>query len=810
MWSIPTVGQTSAPALRRRLSATVSLYFRHRHKTHRVGAIINSNSSIHCPGHSTQVRSLSSLVQQQQQQLQLQLQQWKIQSFGESTSAFSARDWTWTTYSSKTKTSRLHFSSTATPTTKETAVICSVKKKKKVEILYASQTGTAQLFATMLAEAIHERISTTAATTNENETVALVHTAALSEKSVSDLFPRLWQSATTTAAAAAAASAGEKDDAYDHWYVFIVSTAGVGEAPDNARTFYKQLVQANAGSTTTARPADAAAADAIESATVVAPVKYCIFALGNSKAHSAHYCAFGKDLQTQLRQVQGATEIIPLALGDDGGDCLEDDFDQWQEVFLQRLEQEMKQGGQTDGSEATVAPTTTTANTSTTQEAPKNTTVTERHSNYPELRLKLPDLETRRLAVPASDLLKKAQNFYAEGTKQYPVVRNRVIRSDRPDAATNPAALRELQIATQGSHYRTGDHLLVYPRNSDLHVEAYLSVLKGRPDPHAVIQGPASTTTQATSNETVYPHPVGITIYETLRHCVDLQALPSPSLARWLTGKGRDELDYKRDVLVPQRTVLELLLESVEPVISLSDLLYQLPPLQPRYYSIASSNLAHPDTIYLTYRPVKYMTARGVIRRGVSTNYLSNIPDDSQQQQTLTAAIRSNPQFRLPSTAPGGKPPPILLLAGGCGVAPIRAFLDELCWNARQPNPVPYGPVHLFLGFRNPDDAVYTELVDEADSLGILAGQHITYTTGCVDCALVSDALISQGATVHQLLTNDEAVTYICGGARTFGVAIQNAVHEILRTEGGMSDAEATSHLQDLIKSNRFHEDLSD
>ena len=104
----------------------------------------------------------------------------------------------------------------------------------------------------------------------------------------------------------------------DPWYVFLVSTAGVGEPPDNGRAFYKQLLQQ-------------------QNASTLEGVKYSIFALGNSKAHSAHYCAFGKALQKQL-QSAGAQEILPMAMGDDGGDCLEDDFDQWQEVFLKQLE----------------------------------------------------------------------------------------------------------------------------------------------------------------------------------------------------------------------------------------------------------------------------------------------------------------------------------------------------------------------------------------------------------------------------------------------------------------------------------------
>ena len=57
---------------------------------------------------------------------------------------------------------------------------------------------------------------------------------------------------------------------------------------------------------------------------------------------------------------------------------------------------------------------------------------------------------------------------------------------------------------------------------------------------------------------------------------------------------------------MPRRTVLELLLSGGgghPRRISLSDLLFQLPPLHPRYYSIASSN-------------------SNTVRRGIATSLL--------------------------------------------------------------------------------------------------------------------------------------------------------------------------------------------
>ena len=195
-------------------------------------------------------------------------------------------------------------------------------------------------------------------------------------------------------------------------------------------------------------------------------------------------------------------------------------------------------------------------------------------------------------------------------------------------------------------------------------------------------------------------------------------------------------------------------------------------------------------------------------------------------------------QFRLP-TKVGEQPLPMILVAGGCGVAPIRAFLEELVWEAQHHDKTKsskkYGPVHLFLGFRHPDDEVYRDLVNTAVKLGVVAEPaHITYTMGggggdsvCGQeqpCGLVSDAMLRQGRVLNQLLRHERAVLYVCGGARLFGAAIQNALLQILQQPPlptivddsttleavSLDETAATDYLRTMHREGRYHEDLSD
>lgn len=127
--------------------------------------------------------------------------------------------------------------------------------------------------------------------------------------------------------------------------------------------------------------------------------------------------------------------------------------------------------------------------------------------------------------------------------------------------------------------------------------------------------------TELTLNTLAFATLKGLTIYETLTHCVDLGALPSPSFARMLIGKK--DIDYKSEVAYPRRTVLDLALQYGRKL-SLEDLMYQVTPMKPRYYSIASSNVKHPNEIRLVYRRVQvrslYNIPSLIFHTGISIN----------------------------------------------------------------------------------------------------------------------------------------------------------------------------------------------
>jgi NADPH-ferrihemoprotein reductase len=659
-----------------------------------------------------------------------------------------------------------------------------------IRILFASQGGTAQLFANMLSDALDEKnVPNVTVQSLADDTPENLVTSSLSSSS-------------------------------DSYYLFLTSTSGVGEPPSNGKVFYDWLMsQSN---------------DSFPTDTNSNNRYYALFGLGNSKAHPSHYNVTSKAMDAKLNELKVMTPLMPLALGDDG-DCLEDDFDQWQEAIVEQIVSRSTLNGESSTLQDDNSATTNTEDAPHAAEAPTPEPTANSDITVPTESMQCPGAKSgyRRAPIkyprvlmgpPASsgsnghavrrDLLDVAPTFYHERTRAFPVVHNIALN---PVASSN--GLRELCVSLSAGddesvQYQAGDHFTVYPRNKDYLVESYLDFVLDDVDPHAAILGNVSSTS---TNSKPYPHPIDISLYETLSHAVDLNATPSPSFARFLLDGEDGSMDYKGDIVRHGRTVLDLLLQNSRAgqpkKIALEDLLYQLPPMKARYYSIASSEHTHNRQIYLTYRPVRYVTSRGALREGVATSYLSGLTTGS----TVIAVVHANPSFRLPVDPQVS----VCMIAGGCGVAPIRAFLEERIQRAPNSN---YGPGWLFLGFRDPNDAVYGDMIATALECGALTHAQVMYNNplggdGTASSLTVdqqeasrgnvSDAVRRNGAAILAHLQNG-GYTYLCGGARTFGVAIENEVHQILQTHGKMSEEEATTYLQRLIHEGRFLEDLSD
>ena len=127
---------------------------------------------------------------------------------------------------------------------------------------------------------------------------------------------------------------------------------------------------------------------------------------------------------------------------------------------------------------------------------------------------------------------------------------------------------------------------------------------------------------------------------------------------------ARDAADRIR--FLEQHHVVDILRRFPVSGIAPEELLAGLRPLQPRLYSIASSQAFVGEEAHLTVAPVRY-ELHGTERGGVAS---TQVADRLKMGDTVPVYVQENPNFRLPDDDT-----PIIMVGPGTGVAPFRAFL---------------------------------------------------------------------------------------------------------------------------------------
>lgn len=194
---------------------------------------------------------------------------------------------------------------------------------------------------------------------------------------------------------------------------------------------------------------------------------------------------------------------------------------------------------------------------------------------------------------------------------------------------------------------------------------------------------------------------------------------------------------YRSEILEKRVSVLDLLEEFPSCDLSFAEYLAMLQPLAPRQYSISSSPLAYPPVpstaafakhaaaeddsatcltcsiIYDVLEGAPALSGRGSFT-GVASSYLSNLSPGSRLRCSVRGTASS--KFRLP---PDPKTP-VVMVAAGTGIAPMRAFVQERAAvaGAREGNAT-LGPAVLFYGCRDhEEDFLYREELEAWEAAG--------------------------------------------------------------------------------------------
>jgi sulfite reductase (NADPH) flavoprotein alpha-component len=258
-----------------------------------------------------------------------------------------------------------------------------------------------------------------------------------------------------------------------------------------------------------------------------------------------------------------------------------------------------------------------------------------------------------------------------------------------------------------------------------------------------------------------------------------------------------------------------------------------VPPESFRMYSISSGkekeSAGGVEELHLTVGRLFYETRDSDVskkdkRYGTSSNFLGDhsfVP--LQEMNRVSLKVVHPPHFELPEN-PGV---PVVMFAGGTGIAPFRGFIQE---RAKQVNP---GDTWLFLGIRTKEDFYYRDEFEKLVAQGQLNvrvafsrdpidarfdsnGGQFTFQPG--EKRYIDDEMSREenARILWDLLRSHKdggqgAYFYVCGRTK-FANSVMHAIKEILRRYSAGSEdekeAEANRRLYRLVGEERYMQDI--
>jgi NADPH-dependent sulfite reductase flavoprotein alpha-component len=421
--------------------------------------------------------------------------------------------------------------------------------------------------------------------------------------------------------------------------------------------------------------------------------------------------------------------------------------------------------------------------------------------------LERPEQSTdEKLPEKAEELLKSRDGQPVKANANRPQIAKLVERTPLvdTDAGGKEVCHIELDISAQTDpelapfEWQAGDALGVLPVNATEEVKAVLQHLSCHPD--EVISLPRNKGS--------------VSIKEALTHHCDIKHLNAQLLHHLADNSSGDE---ERRHLEEAQVDVKKYLEGLE----LQDLLKRLPravgklasqtlvdnlrALTPRYYSIASSQKADKNKVALSVGTVRH-EVESDSRVGVSSTYLNDRLDMGGE---VGVFVHANSNFRIPSVESGNA---CIMIGAGTGIAPYRAFMQELSIRAESANTTMLeqteGNAHLlFFGCRHEKaDFLYAEQWNQWQAEGVLE-LNTAFSRDQEEKVYVQDRIREKGELLWQRIQRGDHF-YVCGDATYMAADVEKALLDIVKQYGLMNAEDAQLFIDSMVSNGRYQKDV--
>eukprot|EP00928_Gymnodinium_smaydae_P019150 TRINITY_DN17317_c0_g5_i2.p1 TRINITY_DN17317_c0_g5~~TRINITY_DN17317_c0_g5_i2.p1 ORF type:complete len:794 (-),score=152.86 TRINITY_DN17317_c0_g5_i2:146-2356(-) len=397
----------------------------------------------------------------------------------------------------------------------------------------------------------------------------------------------------------------------------------------------------------------------------------------------------------------------------------------------------------------------------------------------------------------------EVEEYVPHGSK---LVRLTLKKSTVPEGYERTIDHFEFDLSGSGLSYEQGDSLGLWPTNPADQVDKVLKKLKLTGDEVLSIKPVDSNRSvplpEVIKTRTLFSQILDVSgwpkrrFYEMLKLSVTDPA-EKQELEHLCTREGKADMQTYAQESYTYAELLEKF-KSAEP--SIGTLLDYIPDIKPRLYSIASSPRLHGEEVcHLCIIKNEWNGAtsgRDIV--GLSTGWLDRTPNPSPGTVEMRACVHPSAV-----TMPDTHETPMLMVALGTGIAPMRTFIEERVAAKRAGEKC--GPMALFFGARNRQEYSYADEFQAYQDEGVLQDIVTALSREQKEKIYVTHRLQQNKQLVYDLIHEKNGNLYLCGPGGNVPPQVRQAVIDAIQDCGGHSKEYAEKYVQDMQITGRYN-----